>query len=171
MRSNFIFDGAHWSNFDGKVSHIDNDNATPKVVVKRRADYPYNDYPQFMMYRVVADPILLARNRNLYSGFEYRQDPRHPGVCALQAEGTDDWGLERRDMLYFDANSGFLKNWEIQMGMPEHITYTHFQFDDYRQSGAVTIPFSIYFDFYKASFRFTKVVPNAPLSDTEFLPK
>lgn len=165
----FIFDGTAWSNSNGKVSH--NEDRTPKVRQKLRADYPYNDYPEFMMFRVVADPILLATNGDLYSGFEARQDPLHPGICVLRAKGTNDCGAERHDMLYFDANSGFLKTWEIQIGAPGHVVYTHFQFDDYRQCGAVRIPFSIYFDFYKATFRFTKVVPNAPLSDTEFLPK
>jgi hypothetical protein len=40
-----------------------------------------------------------------------------------------------------------------------------------RVSHNVKIPFSIYFDFYKATFHFTKVVPNPLLSDGEFVPK
>jgi hypothetical protein len=57
------------------------------------------------------------------------------------------------------------------MGLPGSETHTQFQFDDYRQYGPVKIPSSIYFDFYKATFRLTKVVPNPLLSDGEFVPK
>lgn len=162
----FIFDGAAWSNFDGKVSH--NEDNTPAWRTQLRSS-PYNDYPQFLMYRVVADPILLATTRNLYRSFQSL--PGAPETCVLQAIGTSEWGKDRRDILSFDAKSGLLKTWAIQMGMPGQETHTHFQFDDYRQSGPVKIPFSIYFDFYKATFRLTRVVPNAHLSDAEFVPK
>jgi hypothetical protein len=162
----FIYSGTAWSNFDGRVSH--NDDNTPAWRNDLRSS-PYNDYPQFLMYRVVADPMLLATTRNLYRSFETL--PSTPEMCVLQAIGKSEWGRERRDTLSFDAKSGLLKTWAIQMGLPGPETHTHFQFNDYRRSGPVKIPFSIYFDFYEATFHFTKVVPNAPLSDGEFVPK
>lgn len=162
----FIYSGTSWSNFDGRVSHnFDNTPAWRKDLMSS----PYNDAPQFLMYRVVADPMLLATTRDLYRSFETL--PGTPEMCVLQAIGKSEWGRERRDTLSFDASSGLLKTWEIQMGRPGSETYTHFQFDDYRQSGPVKIPFSIYFDFYKATFHFTKVVLNGALSDGEFIPK
>ena len=162
----FIYSGTAWSNFDGRLSH--NDDNTP-AWRKDLKSSPYNDNPQFLMYRVVADPILLATTRDLYRSFETL--PGTPEMCVLQAIGKSEWGRERRDTLSFDARSGLLKTWAIQMGRPGSETYTHFQFNDYRQSGPVKIPFSIYFDFYKATFHFTKVVPNVTLSDGEFMPK
>lgn len=161
--SAFIFDGTGWTNFDGRVSH--NEDNTPAWRRKLRVDYPYNDYPSFLMFRVVANPLLLATTKNLYRGFEAIPGP--PETCVLKASGTDEWGRERQDTLSFDAKSGFLQTWAIQAGI--EATHLHFQFDDYRQAGVVKIPFSIYFDFYKATFRLTKVVPNAALSDTEFV--
>ena len=163
----FIFDGATWSNFDGKVSH--NEDHTPASRLKLRADYPYNDYPYFLVYRIVANPILLVTNKNLYRSFETLPGP--PETCALQARGTDEWGRERRDTLSFDVKTGFLMTWTMQAGVPGHVSYVQFLFNDYRQSGAVKIPFSIYFDFYKATFRITKVAPNAPIPAEEFVAK
>jgi hypothetical protein len=162
----FIYSGTAWSNFDGRVSH--NEDNTP-AWRKDLMSSPYNDNPQFLMYRVVADPMLLATTRDLYRSFETL--PGTPEMCVLQASGKSEWGRERRDTLSFDARSGLLKTWAIQMGRPASETYTHFQFNDYRQSGPVKIPFSIYFEFYKATFHFTKVVPNVTLSDGEFMPK
>jgi hypothetical protein len=121
------------------------------------------------MYRVVADPTMLATTRNLYRSF--KSLPGTPDMCVLLAIGKSEWGRERRDILSFDAKSGLLKTWAIQMGLPGSETHTAFRFDDYRQVGPVKIPFSIYFDFYKATFHFTKVAPNALLSDGEFVPK
>ena len=164
--TSFIYSGTAWSNFDGRLSH--NDDNTPAWQKDLRSS-PYNDNPQFLMYRVVADPMLLATTRDLYRSFETLSGT--PEMCVLQAFGKSEWGRERRDTLFFDARSGLLKTWAIQMGLPGSETYTHFQFDDYRQSGPVKIPFSIYFDFYKATFHFTKVVPNVTLSDGEFMPK
>lgn len=162
----FIYNGTAWSNMDGRVSH--NDDSTPAWRKDLRLS-PYNDAPFFLMYRVVADPMLLATTRNLYSSFETL--PGTPEMCILQAIGKSEWGRERLDILSFDAKSGLLKTWAIQMGQPGSETHIHFQFDDYRQSGAVKIPFSIYFDFYKATFLLTKVVQNSPISDGEFVPK
>jgi hypothetical protein len=162
----FIYSGTAWSNFDGRVSH--NEDNTPAWRNNLRSS-PYNDYPQFLMYRVVADPMLLATTRNLYSGFATL--PATPEMCVLQAIGKSEWGKERRDILSFDATSGLLKTWAIQMGSPGQEVHTSFQFNDYRQSGPVKIPYSIYFDFYKATFQLTKVISNVPLSDAEFTPK
>jgi len=66
------------------------------------------------------------------------------------------------------AKSG-LKTWIILMGPPGSENLTHFKFDDCRQSGCLKIPFSIYFDFYKATFNFTKAVPSSSLPDEEFI--
>jgi hypothetical protein len=161
-----IFDGTAWSNFDGKVSH--NEDATPLWRRELMAGYPYNDYPSFLMYRVAANPILLATTQNLYSSYETL--PSTEGMCVLQAIGKNEWGRERRDKLFFDAKSGLLKTWAIQMGVPDAI-YVHFEFDDYQQSGDVNVPWSIYFDFYKTALRLTKVVPYAVLSDAAFVAK
>ena len=163
----FIFDSTGWTNFDGRISH--NEDNTPSWRRELKSTYPYNDNPNFMMFRVVANPILLATTRNLYSGFKTLASVE--GTCLLQASGTTEWKTERRDVLHFDQKSGFLKTWEIQAGLPQQVSYVRFQFDDYQQAGDVKIPTRIYFDFYKATFRLTKVTPNAPLSDAEFVPK
>jgi hypothetical protein len=162
----FIYSGTAWSNFDGRVSH--NEDSTPAWRNDLRSS-PYNDYPQFLMYRVVADPMMLAMTRNLYRSFETLSGT--PEMCVLLAIGKSEWGRERRDNLSFEAKSGLLKTWAIQMGLPGSEIHTHFEFDDYRKAGPVKMPFSIYFDFYKATFHVTKVVPNALLSDAEFVPK
>jgi hypothetical protein len=162
----FIYTGTAWSNFDGRVSH--NEDNTP-AWRKDLSLSVYNDNPQFLMFRVVADPTMLATNRNLYRGFESL--PGTPDQCVLLAIGKSEWGRERRDILSFDAKTNLLKTWAIQMGMPGSERHSEFRFDDYRQAGPVKIPFSIYFDFYQATFHFTKVLSNAPLSDSEFVPK
>jgi hypothetical protein len=162
----FIYSGTAWSNFDGSVSH--NEDNTPAWRNELRSS-PYNDYPQFLMYRVVAEPILLATTKDLYYSFESL--PGTAGMCVLQASGKSEWGRARRDVLSFEAKSGLLRIWAIQMGQPGSETHTEFQFSDYRQSGPVRIPSSIYFDFYKATFHFTKVIANTSLSDAEFVPQ
>jgi hypothetical protein len=45
-----------------------------------------------------------------------------------------------------------------------------FQFADYRQASTVNFPFSVYFDFYRATFRYT-MVNNKPLPDSDFVAK
>lgn len=162
----FLYNGSSWSNFDRRVSH--NDDNTPLWRTELRASV-YNDYPQFLMYRVVANPLLLATTPNLYRDYETLSGT--PEMCVLQANGTSEWGRGRRDVLYFEAKSGLLRTWAIQMGEPGREIHSDFRFDDYRQTGPVKIPFSIYFDFYKASFRLTKVVPSAAISDAEFVAK
>ncbi len=163
----FIFDGALWSNFGGGVSH--NEDNTPILRRELRSKYPYNDYPQFMMYRIVADPFLIATTPDLYSNFEIDLQASGPSTCVLDATGFTEWREGRHDRLEFDARNGFLKSWEIRMGSPDHVV--HFEFDDYRSVGNVQVPFSIYFDFYKASFSVTKVELNPTLSDADFVPK
>jgi hypothetical protein len=148
----FIYSGTAWSNFDGRLSH--NDDNTPAWRNDLRSS-PYNDNPQFLMYRVVADPMLLATARSLYPSFETLPDS--PGMCVLQAIGKSEWGAERRDTLSFDSRTGLLKSWAIQMGQPGSEKHTYFQFNDYRRSGPVEIPFSIYFDFYKATSTLPKL--------------
>jgi hypothetical protein len=95
----------------------------------------------------------------------------HPGLCVLRAHGIDEWRYQREDILSFDAAHGFLRTWKIQKGLPPHKIYVQFQFDDYRQLGAVKFPFSVYFDFYKAMFRYTQVVNNKILPDSDFVAK
>lgn len=56
-------------------------------------------------------------------------------------------------------------------GPPAAQIYVQFQFGDYRQAGAVTFPFSVYFDFYKATFRYTHVVSNKALPGSDFVGK
>jgi hypothetical protein len=165
----FKFDGQNWSDFDGTLTR--NDDRTPPRQRKLKAEYPMFDGPFHMMARVVADPLMVARSKELYSNFKVSYELKAgSGLCALYASGPDG---HTRDTLYFDAQSGLLKTWEIQMPgwRPSGDFYFHFQFDDYRQVGEVTFPYYIYFDFYKATFRFTKVVHNLALADSDFVPK
>jgi hypothetical protein len=161
-----LFDGAHWSNFEGRISH--NDDATPKANLEMRARYPYNDSPQWMVYRIAANPILLATSKDLYSSFELL--PGSPATCVLQARGKTEWKTERDDQLTFDATTSLLIAWKVQAGLPGHISYVEFRFDDYRHAGSVRIPFVIYFDFYKITFTLTRAIPNLPLSEGLFQP-
>lgn len=174
--STFMFDGLAWSDYRGRVSH--NEDRVPTLRRSLRAKYPYNDYPQNMMNRVVADPLIVARSGDLYASFTADSDfTASPGYCILHARGPDEFGYQRLDTLYFDAESGLLKIWRIQVGsryqanFSEQSNFVKFQFDDYRQVDAVKIPFSIFYSFYQANFHFTKVQFNAPLNDAEFIPK
>jgi hypothetical protein len=162
-----LFDGAHWSNFDGRISH--NDDATPRSHLEMRARYPYNDSPQWMMYRITANPILLATDKGLYTRFENLSGL--PATCVLRAYGETEWKTERRDQLTFDATTGLLQSWKIQAGVPDQISYVEFRFDDYRQAGSVKIPFSMYFDFYKTTLTVTGVLLNPRLTEAQFAPK
>jgi hypothetical protein len=159
-----IFDGEHWSNFDGRISH--NEDATPQSNLALRARYPYNDSPQWMMYRIAANPILLATGKNLYSSFATLPSP--PATCILEARGETEWKTERRDQLTFDAATGLLQAWRIQTGLPGQISYLEFRFDDYRPAGPVRIPFFLYFDFYKTTFILTSAIPNLHLAKEQF---
>jgi hypothetical protein len=174
--STFMFDGQAWSDYRGRVLH--NEDRVPPLRRSLRAKYPYNDYPQNMMNRVVADPLMIARSRDLYSSFTADSDfTASPGYCILHATGPDEFGYRRVDTLYFDEESWLLKIWRIQVGsryqanFSEQSNFVKFQFDDYRQVDAVKIPFSIYFSYYQANFHFTKVRFNQSLSDAEFTPR
>jgi hypothetical protein len=166
----FIFDGQDWSNFDRRRSR--NEERDPQWQRDLKHKYLYNEDPQFLEFRVLSDPLILARAKELYSSFDVDTNSTEgQGLCILRAHGTDQWRYQREDLLYFDARSGLLKTWKIQAGLPPHKTYVQFQFDDYRPVGAIKFPFYVYFDFYDATFRYTKVAQDAPLADSEFLEK
>ncbi len=115
---------------------------------------------------------MLTRASQLYSGFDVSTELSRPGdLCVLLANGVDAWRNPRQDVLSFDAVSGLLKTWKIQAGTPLHKSYVQFQFRDYRALGAIKFPFEIYFDLYDATFRYTSVVQNKPLADSEFREK
>lgn len=158
-----LFDGAHWSNFDGRLSH--NYDALSPLQLKRRARYPYLEDPQWMMYRIAANPIQLAADKGLYGGFESL--PGTSATCVLQAE----WTTIRRDKLTFNAETGLLEAWKIQVGPPEQDAYFEFRFDDYRPAGPVKIPWSIYFDSSQTTITVTRVVYNPSLTEAQFEPR
>jgi hypothetical protein len=165
----FKFDGQDWSDSQGRATG--NEERTPPRLRKLKAEYPMFDDPERMMARVVADPLMFTRPNELYSNFKISYELKaDSGLCVLQASGPDS---RVHDTLYFDAESGLLKTWEIQAPGRRSTRdfYLHFQFSDYRQVGEVKFPFYIYFDFYKATFQFTKVVHNLSLRDSDFLPK
>lgn len=161
-----IYDGAAWSLYNGHVSH--NEDATPEWR-RRLMAMPYNDSPEFQEFRMVADPLLLTRARELYS--ELRVAPGTPGQCVLEARGTSEWGRERRDYLVLDGTTGLLRAWQVQAGQPGQEKHFEFRFDDYRRAGPVLIPYSVYYEFYQASFRLTKVVMNPAFQDSDFVAK
>lgn len=163
---NFIFDGEGWSNNDGRKSR--NEEREPQWQRELKHKYPYNEDPFFLELRVVADPLLMTRANELYSSLEAdTESSGHPGTCVLRANGIDGLGQKRRDFLYFDATTGLLKTW--QLGIQQK-TYT-FTFDDYRKVDAVIFPFYVHFDFYDATFRYTKVLHDKPVDDSAFVEK
>lgn len=156
-KTHFVFDGERWSDFQGKSSQPRNEAAFRKRLV-----FPN---PFHAMLAVGADPLMVARPDELYSGFTLANDfTLYPGQCILEAQGIDG----RVDLLYFDAATGFLRAWKLQISQPRH-SYVVFRFDDYRQVGDVKFPFYFYCDFYKAEFRYTKVIHNRPLPDESFV--
>jgi hypothetical protein len=165
----FLFDGEEWSDVFGRTSR--NEERDPSWQRALRHKYPYNENPNFLMFRVVADPLMMTRANELYSSFEIDNSADHPGLCVLRANGIDEWQYKRQDILTFDAATGFLRTWKIQAGIPPHKTYVQFQFEDYRRVGAVKFPFTVSFDFYKAKFRYTQVVDNKALPDSDFVSK
>jgi hypothetical protein len=153
----FVFDGERWSDFQGKSSQLRNEAS-----VSQRPVFPN---PFHAMLSVGADPLMVARGE-LYSGFTLANDfTLYPGQCVLEAQGIDG----RADLLYFDATTGLLKTWKLQIYHPRHSAYVVFRFDDYRQAGDVKFPFYLYCDFYKAEFRYTKVIHNRPLPAKRFV--
>jgi hypothetical protein len=166
----FIFDGKSWSDFDRRRSRNDERDSQRERDLKAR--YLYNEDPYFLELRVVADPLILTRINELYSSIEADTDSAEGlGFCVLRANQFRLPRYARQDILYFDAVSGLLKIWQIHSGFPPHNTPVEFQFKDYRQLGAIKFPFNVYVDFYDATFRYTNVVHNKPLADSEFLEK
>lgn len=166
----FIFDGEAWSNNDGRTSR--NEERDPLWQRRLRHEYAYNEGPNFLMLRVVADPLMIARAHELYSSLEADNGiPEHSGLCVLRANGIDEWRYKRQEILTFDAASGLLRTWTIQAGLPPHKTYVQFQFENYRQVGTVKFPFQVYFDFFNATFRYTQVVNYKALLDSDFVAK
>jgi hypothetical protein len=73
------------------------------------------------------------------------------------------------DELYFDAQSGLLRKWNVHEGWVSP-RYVQFELDDYRQSGAMKVPFyvDVEFGILKATFNYTKIEHNLPLKDSMF---
>ena len=165
----FRFNGHDWSNSDGRASR--NEENTQPRIRKLRADVAYNDYPDKMMWRVVANPLMVAGLDRMYVDLAAAPDQSSSSLCAVRATAVDQWGAQRNDTLYFGAQDGLLTRWEIQLGAPPNPRHVNFEFGDYRQAGAVKIPFEIYFDLFKARFRLTKVIPDMPIPDQDFEPK
>ena len=166
----FVFGGEAWSNDDGRASR--NEDRDPAWQRRLRHKYPYNESPHFLMLRVLADPLMLTRANELYGSFEVdRSAGEHPGVCVLRANGLDERRYRRQDIISFDAVTGLLRKWKIQAGLPLHKIYVQFQFGDYRQASTVKFPFFVYFDFYKDTFRYTRVLNNKALPDSDFVAK
>ena len=174
----FKFDGEGWSDFLGRKPR--NDESNPQQngggsLQRQReltARYPYNESPQFLEFRVLADPLMIARDNELYSRLEADADPAGtPGLCILRADQVRLRRNQRQDLLSFDAVSGLLKTWQVHTGFPPDNNSVEFQFDDYRQVGAIKFPFHVHVDMNDATFRYTGVVQNKRLTDSEFMAK
>lgn len=153
----FVFDGTSWSDFRGKRLPPQRNAAAWRKNLM--FDYPYN-----ALRRVAADPLMVARPQELYSSLVVANDSSQPALCILRATGLDN----RVDRLYFNAVTGLLEKWELQIFQPKNSFYITFKFADYRQAGEVRFPFYLYMDYYKAAFHYTKVAHNMPLSDSDF---
>jgi hypothetical protein len=160
-----IFDGTAWSQHNGHAGH--NQDPTPEWQRKLR-QLPYNDFPEMQEFRVMANPLLLTVASELYQ--ELAVVPGEPGTCVVGGSGTNERGYQRRDFLAFDERSGLLRSWRIQAELRQG-NYFEFRFDDYRQAGQIVIPYSVYYDFYRALFRVTKVAVNVPIPNSDFVPK
>ena len=166
----FKFDGERWSDFLGRQPQYD--DGTPQRQRELTAKYPYNEGPYFLELRVAADPLMAVRANDLYSGFEVDANAGGAsGVCVLRASQFRLLRNKRQDTLSFDAASGLLKTWEIHTGFPPNETPVEFQFDDYRQVGAIKFPFYVHFSQNDVTFRYTRVEQNQPLADAEFQAK
>jgi len=80
------------------------------------------------MFRVVANPLLIATTKSLYPS--YKSAPQQPRTCVIEAEGTSEWGRTRRDYLSFNVVTGLLRRWAIQAGIPGKQTWLQLQFGD-----------------------------------------
>lgn len=158
--SHFIFNGKEWSDSRGRrLPPQRNQQAWRQALMF--------DYPHTALWRIGADPIMVARPNDLYDNFILDSDPGvNQGTCTVRARGKD----RRKDILIFDAQTGLLKTWALQME-PRSSFYFRIDFDDYRQAGPVKFPFYVYFDFYRATYLYTKVEHNTSLEDSDFEPK
>jgi hypothetical protein len=178
-RATWAFDGRLWFNPRGVNSRDNTD--------RQGMAYQIN-----MMYRLAADPLMIARTNDLYSKFETANDlAAHPGLCIIHAHRPDmlpggifafaasnsckdclapSTGNRLPDELYFDAQSGLLKTWKAREGWVSP-GYVQFRFDDYREVGNVKIPFwvEVEFGIFQATFLYTNVVHNLPLKDSAFV--
>ena len=162
--------GQYWSDFDRRRSR-NHENVSQRQR-ELTAKYLYNEDPYFLELRVVADPLIITRANELYSSLEADTNSTEaPGLCILRANQVRLWRNQRQDILYFDAVSGLLKTWKIHAGFPPQNKFVQFQFDDYRQVGAIKFPFYVYFDVNETTFRYTSVVQDVPVADSEFLEK
>jgi hypothetical protein len=174
-KSTWRFDGKLWYSPEGVDSE---ENAT-----HRGMQYQIN-----MMYRLAANPLMIAGADRPYSSFEADDRPAtHPGLCILRSyrPGIGIFAFESSsscadcrapitdsrlpDELYFDAQSGLLKKWKTHEGWTSPGS-VEFEFDDYRQTGTVKIPFSVHVSFgiLQATFIYTKVEHNVPLENSTF---
>jgi hypothetical protein len=179
----FRFDGESWSDFLGRRPLTDasqpqtagDGSAQQRREARQRvltARYLYNEDPQFLIFRVAADPLLLIRANELYSSFEVDPDSDPlKGLCILRANQVRLPRNRRQDTLSFNAVSGLLNTWIIQSGFPPQNFMVQFQFQDYRPVGAIKLPFYVNVDFHYMTFRYTSVAPNKPLPDSEFVGK
>jgi hypothetical protein len=174
------FDGESWSDFLGRRPQndgsqpqaSDDDSARQQREARQRAltaKYLYNEEPQFLVFRVAADPLVLIRANELYSSFEVDPDSDPPkGLCILRASQVRLPRNQRQDILSFNAVSGLLNTWIIQSGFPPQNFPVQFQFQDYRPVGAIKLPFFVNVDFHDMTFRYTSEVENKLLPDSEF---
>lgn len=159
--AHFIFNGKEWSDSRGR-------RLPPQRNQQSWRQAQTFDYPHTAMWRIGADPIMVARPNDLYDSFSLASDLGvTPGTCTIRARGKD----RRNDILIFDSQTGLLKTWALEMGQPRHTLSFRIDFDDYRQAGAVRFPFRAYFDFYRATFLYTKVEHNPSLQDSDFEPR
>jgi hypothetical protein len=174
----FKFDGEGWSDFLGRKprngdsnSHRNEDSSLQRQR-ELAAKYLYNESPQFLEFRVLADPLMIARGNELYSSFEAdTASTGAPGLCILRASQVRLRRNQRQDVLYFDAVSGLLKTWQIHTGFPPDNNSVEFEFGDYREVGAIKFPFYVHVDSNDMTFRYTSVVENKRLADSEFAAK
>jgi hypothetical protein len=174
------FDGEAWSDFLGRKTQNDinqtqsgGDSPVAQAREARRraltAKYFYNENPPFLVFRVVADPLILTRPNELYSSFEVDPDSDPlKGLCVLRANQVRLPRNQRQDILSFNSVSGLLNSWIIQAGFPPENTPFQFQFQDYRQVGAIKLPFKVSVDFHDMTFQYTSVALNKLLPDSEF---
>jgi hypothetical protein len=157
----FKYDGTRWA--AERPRNASRADARPDPRGRPRPEF---GAPDEAMKRIAADPLMPARPNDLYIALDSAGDWfAYPGRCALHGLGDDN----RTDTLYFDAQAGFLKAWDLEMLQPPLPSFIiRFEFDDYREAGPIKFPFYVYCDFYRATFKFTSVQHNVPVRDSEF---